>query len=141
MSFRAAQGWRIAAASAFCLSLSLGTLGVYSFSLFVKPLSQEFGWTRGRISFSMTLTNVVVCLISPLLGRLADRIGSRSVLIPAHLGLGLSLGAFYFLSGPLRHLYALYAAVGLLGGGTSPLAHARLIAKWFDRRRGLALGF
>ena len=92
-------GWWIAAASAISLSLSIGTLAVYSFSLFVKPLSQEFGWSRGEISFAMTLTNIVVSLVSPLLGRLADRFGSRAVLIPAHLGLGVAL--FEFLRGPL----------------------------------------
>jgi MFS family permease len=133
-------GWWIAAASAFSLSLSIGTLAVYSFSLFVKPLSQEFGWSRGKISFAMTLTNIAVSLISPLLGRLADRFGSRAVLITAHLFLGLTLGCFYFLSAPLWHLYALYFCVGILGAGTSPLAYARLVTKWFDNRRGLALG-
>jgi MFS family permease len=140
MPARPFYGWWIAAVSALSLSMSIGTLAVYSFSLFVKPLSLEFGWSRGEISFAMTLTNLAVTFISPFLGHLADRYGSRAVLVPAHLSLGLALASFYFLSAPLWHFYALYFCVGLLGAGTSPLAHARLISKWFDRRRGLALG-
>ena len=140
MPRRVFYGWWIAAVSALSLSLSIGTLAVYSFSLFVKPLSQEFGWSRGELSLAMTSPNIAVSLMSPLLGRLADRFGSRAVLLPAHLCLGLALASFYFLSAHLWHLYALYACVGLLGAGTSPLAHARLVAKWFDTRRGLALG-
>lgn len=135
------HGWWIAAVSSLSLSLSIGTLAVYAFSLFVKPLSEEFGWSRGEISFAMTLTNLAVSLVSPLLGRAADRFGSRAVLVPAHVCLGLVLASFYFLAGSLWHLYALYVCIGLLGAGTSPLAHARLIAKWFDRQRGMALGF
>ena len=140
MPARLFYGWWIAAVSALSLSMSIGTLAVYSFSLFVKPLSLEFGWSRGEISFAMTLTNLAVTFISPFLGHLADRYGSRAVLVPAHLCLGLALASFYFLSAPLWHFYALYLCVGLLGAGTSPLAHARIIAKWFDHRRGLALG-
>src|SRR5207253_2279942 len=85
-------------------------------------LSQEFGWSRGEISFAMTLTNLAVTPISPLLGHLADRYGSRAVLVLAHLSLGLALGSFYFLSAPLWHFYALYLCIGLLGAGTSPLS-------------------
>jgi MFS family permease len=140
MPARTFHGWWIVAISALSLTLSLGTLGVYSFSLFVKPLSQEFGWSRGEISFAMTLTNLAVTLVSPLLGLLADRFSSRAVLIPSHLCLGFAFASFYFLSSPLWHLYVLYFCVGILGAGTSPLAYARLVAKWFEQRRGLALG-
>ena len=96
MPRRVFYGWWIAAVSALSLSLSIGTLAVYSFSLFVKPLSQEFGWSRGEISLAMTLTSIAVSLMSPLLGRLADRFSSRAVLLPAHLCLGLALASFYF---------------------------------------------
>lgn len=47
MPSRPFYGWWIALASAISLGLSIGTLAVYSFSLFVKPISQEFGWSRG----------------------------------------------------------------------------------------------
>ena len=49
MLSRISYGWWIAAVSSFSLSLSIGTGAVYTFSLFVKPLSQEFGWSRGEI--------------------------------------------------------------------------------------------
>jgi MFS family permease len=140
MRSRVFYGWWIVLACSLSLSVSIGTLGIYSFSLFVKPLTQEFGWSHGEVSLAMTFTNLVVTAVSPVLGRLADRFGSRAVLLPSHLALGASLAAMYSLTASLWQFYGLYIALGLLGAGTSPLAYSRLVAKWFDRRRGIALG-
>ena len=44
------------------------------------------------------------------------------------------------MDGSLAGFYARYVALGALGLGTTHVAFARVIATWFDRRRGLALG-
>lgn len=137
---RVFYGWWIAAASSLALSFSIGTLAIYSFSLFVKPLTQEFGWNRGEVSLAITFTHCLVGLSSPVLGRVADRWGSRAVMLAGHLGLGMVLISMLWFAAPLWHLYAVFACVGLLGAGSTPLPYARLVAKWFDVRRGIALG-
>jgi len=40
----------------------------------------------------------------------------------------------------LWHFYLIYALMGLVGGGTAPVPYSTVISRWFDRRRGLALG-
>jgi MFS family permease len=54
--------------------------------------------------------------------------------------LGLVIASGYALTANLWHFYLIWVGVALLGAGTSPLTYSRLIVKWFDRRRGLALG-
>lgn len=134
------QPWRIVGASALALTMSIGTLAVYSFSLFVKPLSEEFHWTRAQVSLATTLTNLGVAAVMPAIGFLTDRYGSRVVALVSHLLLGLGLCSMSLMGGQLWQLYAAYLCMGLGGAGSTPLPYSRLTAKWFDRQRGLALG-
>jgi MFS family permease len=56
------------------------------------------------------------------------------------LSFGLGLISFYFLSASLWHFYAIYLALGVVGGGTTPVSYSKVISHWFDKKRGLALG-
>lgn len=126
--------------SALCLSFSIGTLQVYSFSLFVKPLASEFGWSRGEISLAISLSNLAVSISAPIQGMLSDRFGSRGLIFFGHCALSLGLSALAWLAPPLWHLYAAYLFIGLLASASAPLPHARLISLWFEKDRGLGLG-
>jgi predicted MFS family arabinose efflux permease len=134
------RGWWIVVVSATGLAVSVGTVVVYSFAVFLKPLSQEFGWTRSQVSLAISLMNVMVTVGSPGAGRLADRLGSRTVILPSIVSLAAVLASLFFLTPHLPMLYLLYALVGLVGLGATPLTYSRAVATWFDRRRGLALG-
>lgn len=134
------RGWVVALACAAALSMSIGPLLVYSFSLFVKPLQSEFGWSRGEISLAVMLLNIMVAVASPFLGLVMDRWGSMGPILLGHFGIGLAALLLQGLSPNLWHLYLLYALAGLLGAGSAPVPYARLVARWFGARRGLALG-
>jgi len=128
------------AVSAIGLSVSIGTVVVYSFAVFLKPLTQEFHWSRSEVSVAISLTNLMVTLGSPAAGRLVDRVGGRAVILPSVLLLGAVLVAFYFLGGHLWQLYLLYSLAGVVGLGATSLTYSRVVASWFDARRGVALG-
>ncbi len=51
----------------------------------VMPLSEEFGWGRGELSFTAAMNNLAVVIVSPCLGLAVDRLGVRRV-IPAPTG-------------------------------------------------------
>jgi MFS family permease len=53
---------------------------------------------------------------------------------------GLSVLSLSFLSSHLWHFYAIYLFMGVVGSGTTPVPYAKVISRWFDRKRGLALG-
>src|SRR5215471_2761010 len=75
-------GWRVVLAASFGVMAGFGSLFVYTFSIFVKPLAAEFGWSREGISGGFAIAAVTLGLISPLLGRWIDRFGPRRVILP-----------------------------------------------------------
>ena len=112
----------------------------FSFSVFFKPISEEFHWSRAEISLGFSLSLLVLSAALPVVGRLVDRFGARKVIVPAALLFGLGLASFYFLSGRLWQYYAIYIFLGLAGSGTAAVPYYKVISNWFDKKRGRALG-
>lgn len=134
------RGWRVLAAAVIGLAFSPGPMIFGSFGLFAPHLTREFGWSRGAIMLSLTFFNLAGVLASPYTGALIDRLGVRRVLLPALIAL---LGGFVGLSvmgGSLPLFYGLAFAWGALTVGTQSISYTKLIAGWFVRRRGLAIG-
>nr|HEV7955482.1 MFS transporter [Candidatus Acidoferrales bacterium] len=91
-------GWYVVLTAALGLLLGFAPIFVYCFGVFIKPLTAEFHSTRTAISFAFTLTNLMLAVASPFVGRLADRFGPRKVIIPAAIIFGVMLIAFKFIS-------------------------------------------
>lgn len=135
------RGWWIVGVAIVAQCFGLAPLLVYTFGIFAKPLAQEFHTNRGSIALAVSLLDVVITFTAPGAGRLVDRYGARRVTIISFLGMAVALVGLSFVRPPLFLLYALYALAGLLGIATSPVTFSRVVANWFDKKRGLALGF
>ena len=96
-------GWWVVLAAGVGLALHAGPLIVPTFGVFLKPLSQEFGWSRTQISLAFSLFTLGVTITLPLIGRLVDRFGARKVIMSAALLFGLSVVSLSFLSAYLWH--------------------------------------
>ena len=116
-----------------------GSLLVYTFGIFLKPLSQEFGWSREAVSLAFGIAALMVAVCSPPLGYLLNRMGARRVILPCVAVFGCALGSLALLQSHIWHLYAIFAVLGAVGNGTAHLAYTRAVSTWFDRRRGMAL--
>jgi MFS family permease len=119
--------------------MTIGGAGMYSITVTLPRIQQEFGVARADASLPYTLTMIGFGIGGILMGRLADRFG---VMAPVLLG-ALGLGVGFVLSGLAPSLAWFCLAQGLLVGllGTSA-TFAPLVAdtsQWFDRRRGIAL--
>jgi MFS family permease len=134
------RGWWIVIVSIAGLSFSTGTMLIYTFGVFAKPLASELKSSRSSIALAVSLADLGVMFAAPAAGRLADRYGARGVIVTSLIGLSACLIGLAFLQPPLWHFYALYAVAGLIGVATTPVTYSRVIANWFDRKRGLALG-
>lgn len=133
-------GWWIVLVAAIGLSVGYGPIVTFTFGVFFKPLSQEFGWNRAQVSLAFSLSLLVMSVGFPLVGRVVDRLGARKVIVPSVVLFGMGLMSFALLSSRLWLLYAIYIALGVVGGGTAPVPYSNVISHWFDKRRGLALG-
>lgn len=133
-------GWWVVLTAAIGLCLGYAPIFPYSFTVFFKPLIREFHSSRTSISLAFTLANIMQSIGSPLGGRLVDRFGARRVILPSTLIFGLALISLKYFSTSLWQLYALFIILGFVGIATAPVPYGIVASRWFDRRRGLALG-
>jgi MFS family permease len=132
-------GWWVVAASA--VGLFWGPpVTVYSFSVFLKPLMQEFHAGRAAVSLGYTLHLIAGAVCAPLVGWLVDRYGSYRVILSATAVFGSVLLLNKAFSANIWQFYLFYVVMGLLLNGVGPIPYGYLVSHWFDRRRGLALG-
>jgi MFS family permease len=130
-------GWVVVGAG---FIVGLTTYGVrYSFGVFFKSIESEFYLTRTAVSGIFSLHMVVASVCSVLGGWALDKYGPRKLMFLMGIFAGLSL----FLTskaGTWWHLYLSYSL--LLGFGTGPVFTAvnATVSRWFDKKRGFALG-
>lgn len=135
------QGWRVVLAACLGVMAGFGSLFVYTFSVFVKPLSGEFGWNREAISTGFAIAAVTLGFVSPLLGRWIDRFGPRRIILPCMTIYVCAIFSMAALRFGLWQFYLTCFVLGAVGNGAAHLAYSRSISTWFDRRLGLALAF
>jgi MFS family permease len=134
-------GWRVVLAACLGVMAGFGSLFVYTFAVFVKPLSAAFGWNREAISLGFALAAVTLGLISPLLGRWIDRFGPRRIILLCMTVYGCAIISLAFLGSEVWQFYVTCILLGLVGNGAAHLAYSRSISSWFQKRLGMALAF
>ena len=130
-------GWIVLAAGFFVLFLSAGTRS--GLGVFVIPMSDDFDWSRGTLSLALAIGWLMNGITQPFIGRLHDRFGGRKVIS----GSLLILGACTVLLSQTNSIWFLIVVYGVgmsvAAGGASLVTLHALLAKWFYRRRGVAL--
>ncbi len=134
------RDWTAVVASAICLVFSVGTIQLYGFGVFVRPLSAEFGWTRTQLSGAVAIGQYALAFSAPFWGILIDRFGPRRIVVTSVVTLSAGVASLGLLTPNLWHIYLIFALIPLIGGGASPLGYAAILVQRFDRRLGLALG-
>ena len=122
----------------FVLSgLAFGSLA--SISVFLKPVSLEFGWSRGQTSFAYTLASFASAAFGVMWGQLADKYGTKWFGAIGAVCMSLTLISLSGL-GSILQFYILYFLFGAFGCALlfSPL-YAN-VGFWFRENPGLALG-
>lgn len=111
----------------------------YIFSAFLKPLSQEFGWTRAETAGAFSLYLLAAGLTLPFWGWLSDHRGVRLVFLLSALIDGVAL-VFLSAVSSLTAFYILYFILGVGLGGIGPATIGKAVSQWFVAKRGLAMG-
>jgi MFS family permease len=113
-------------------------MGQFAFGVFVRPLEEEFGWSRTQINISLTL-GVITAFISPFTGRLLDKYGSRWIMAISLASIALG----FFLRAIMTDLWQFYAfSILIVLGvpGTTMMPVGRLVGLWFLTTRGRMMG-
>lgn len=137
------RGWMTIAVAMLGVSVSVIPVSILSLGVFMKPLGQAYGWGRGDIALTLTILSVGMALAMPFAGRLIDRHGVRVPILASLLLFGggtLCLPTLIDAFG-LKALYCGAFWVGVTGSPSSSIAYVKVLSGWFDRSRGLALGF
>ena len=111
------------------------TIGV-----FVKPLTEEFGWSRSLIAGAVAIGTILGGVLALAVGPVIDKFGARWVLF---IGFFL-MGSLLIALGGIHNLWQFYAIIimtRLLLQGIINLTNQTVLAKWFVRKRGRALAY
>ena len=133
------RGWLIIAVCLLGISAGPAAFGIGSLGLFMEPFQSQFGWTRAELSAAASVLMLCSAVSMPVVGRLVDRLGARKVLIPSLGVLALCMLALTQVAA-LWQFMAIYVLMGTLAAGTNSVPYMRVLATWFDRSRGLAIG-
>lgn len=106
-------------------------------SIFVVPMTVEFGWTKAEVGGAVSLGGILAAIISPMIGPLLDRRGARLVLCLAVLGTGIATMALSFTQS-LAMFYLLFCFARMNWAGPFDLGLYGALNNWFVARRALA---
>jgi predicted MFS family arabinose efflux permease len=131
------RGWPVVVAAMIGIGTGPGLFQNLS-SLFTPGMIAEFGWSRGQIATAAGL-GLVGGLAAPFLGRLADRVGVRAMIVAAMLLLGAAYAGLAAMGGRLWQYQLAVFCLALTVPGTGSLVYGKLVAARFAAHRGLAL--
>ncbi len=137
---RSFYGWVVVATSALGLLLGVFPIFVSSFTVFFPVFVREFHAVRGAVSLTFTICSTVTACMAPAAGRLCDRIGARPVILTSLLLFGSALIAAALIGSQLWELYLFALVLGVAAPGTNSIPYGLVVSRWFNHRRGLALG-
>ncbi|WP_224998955.1 OFA family MFS transporter [Cesiribacter sp. SM1] len=130
----------LVAASAVGIHISIGS--VYAWSVYTKPLIDQFGWELKDTQFTFSLAIFFLGISAAFLGHFLEKHGPRKsgLLAALFFGLGIVGSGFAIKMESLPLLYLFYGVFGGIGLGIGYITPVSSLIKWFPDRRGLATG-
>lgn len=131
-------GWWIVFAC-FFIGFYVSGVTFYGFTAFIEPLSKEFNWSYTQVSFAASLRGLEMGIFAPLIGILVDRLGARKLILSGVITVGCGLILLSF-THSLLMFYGAFLLLAFGAGGCTSLVNNSVVASWFSRDVGKALG-
>jgi len=133
-------GWYLVGAS-IAMNIYLSASFFIGLQAYFLPIVREFGWSNAATSVAYSLRQMETGFLAPIVGVIVDRWGGKPVIFWSVICSGLGLIGL----SQITSLWQFYLVVGVISVGASGASHgvswAAIIANWFDKMRGRALGF
>ncbi|MCE5266112.1 MAG: MFS transporter [Deltaproteobacteria bacterium] len=130
-------GWYVVAGAFTIFVINYGAR--YCFGVFLKPMCEDLGWSRSVVSFAASLGVLFYGIGGILSGRLLDRFAPCRIITVGALSAGLGFILTRFVSTPLQFYLAYGVLFGLGSSCLGVVVGNSSVAKWFIRKRGIAL--
>ena len=130
-------GWIIVAIIFLATTASAVQLNP-TIGVFIKPITEEFGWTRSQMAGAVTVGTILGGILAIFMGRIVDRFGPRWVLFTAFL----TMGSMMLLMSKIEylwHFYAITIVTRMTLQGVINLTCQTVVSKWFVKLRGRAI--
>lgn len=136
---RVFYGWWMVLAGLVFMAYNAGTWW-YSFGVLFKPIASEFNWSRAATSGAFSVSNLEGGFVGPLIGWAIDRLGPKRVILFGVLLSALGFAALSRIDSLLGFYltYVLLIGLGAYACGLAP--NMAVAARWFERKRGMAMG-
>jgi len=125
--------------AAFIILTVAFSFGLFSLPVFYPVLTKAFHWNRAQAAGGGSIVLLLIGVLGPVVGRLADRYTPKIVAL-----VGMCIGAFSLLllsrTASLQEFYIFCVILGIGTAAVSLVPTSMLIAPWFSRQRGLAIG-
>jgi MFS family permease len=132
--------WWVVFASICGLLVGAGSVHIFAFGVFLKPVTEDLHVGRELFSSGLLFTSTLNALGCLPLGYMIDRWGVRRVMIPGIVLYSLGPMGWSLMTGNPAGIYMAFTFAGLFGAIGSPVPYGTVLSLWFDRQRGLAIG-
>jgi MFS family permease len=130
--------WIVAALTFLVLLTAVGIRATPS--VLIVPLEDAFGWSRGMISFAISINIVLYGLMGPFAAALMQQIGIRRTVLLALTLITASVVASTLMTEPWQLVLTWGLGVGLGSGVTALVLGATIVNRWFMKQQGLVMG-
>lgn len=121
------------------ISFALSSMPLAAVGVLVKPLGQQFGWSRGAMSLAILLTAIGTLTLAPVIGPLIDRIGPRRVALRGMVMVGLATMSIGLAGPSILSWYLGWALYAIAQTCSNGLVWSTAVVSRFDVNRGTAL--
>lgn len=132
-----ANNWPLVLCS--LLGIPVPIFAIYSLGQFLPSLENEFGWSRTETSAGMSAALILSFLVTPLAGRVVDRVNARRLVIPGIVLSALALAGFSLATASPALWLVIWACHALAAALIGPAVWLAVIAHAFDKGRSLAM--
>lgn len=132
------RGWLVVFAG---LILMISVYGIVNncASLFIKPVTEDLGFSRSEFSLYYTVIALSTMVIALFMGKLAKKFKLKNIMLVGCVLAGIGyIGYSYANSIYVFYLMSIFSGLGL--GMTTLTPLSIIISNWFVEKRGLALG-